>query len=121
MSPARLGLPRSQRLLRPSDFEAVLRGGRRARDSHFTLAARANNVDRARLGVTVSRRTSPRAVVRNRIKRQIRETFRVSKSALVGIDIVVVANTAAAAAPNAELRQSLIKLLQKAPELCRPS
>ncbi|MFP5349969.1 MAG: ribonuclease P protein component [Gammaproteobacteria bacterium] len=121
MSPARFGLPRSQRLLRPSDFEAVLRGGRRTRDAYFTVAARANDASHARLGVTVSRRTSPRAVVRNRIKRQIRESFRVAKSDLPGIDIVVVANGPAAAAPNLELKRSLIKLLQNISELCRPS
>lgn len=121
MSPARFGLSRSQRLLRPSDFEAVLRGGRRVRDVYFTVAVRTNSANCARLGVTVSRRTSPRAVVRNRIKRQIRESFRMSKSGLPGIDIVVVANGPAAAAANPALKQSLVKLLQKISELCRPS
>ena len=120
MSRARFGLPRFQRLLKPSDFEAVLRGGRRARDPYFVVAVRANDMNCARLGVTVSRRTSPRAVVRNRIKRQIRESFRMSKP-LLGIDIVVVANGPAAAAPNIELRKSLVTLLQRTAELCRPS
>lgn len=99
----------------------MLRGGQRTRDTYFVVAARANAVSRARLGVTVSRRTSPRAVVRNRIKRQIRESFRVSKSDLPEVDIVVVANGPAAAATNAELKQSLITLLQKTAKLCRPS
>ena len=67
----------------------------------------------ARLGVTVSRRTSPKAVVRNRIKRQIRESFRVSTACLLGTDVVVVANAPAASAPNAALRKSLVQLLQK--------
>jgi ribonuclease P protein component len=51
--------------------------------------------------------------VRNRIKRQIRESFRVSTAGLIGTDVVVVANVSAASAPNAVLRQSLIQLLQK--------
>lgn len=121
MSPARFGLARSQRLLKPNDFEAVLRSGRRARDAYFIVAARPNDLNHARLGVTVSRRISLKAVVRNRIKRQIRESFRTSPSRLLGVDIVVVANIPAASASNTALRDSLVQLWKKSAELCKPS
>jgi ribonuclease P protein component len=52
--------------------------------------------DRSRLGVTVSRRVG-NAVVRNRVKRRIREWFRRDGGALVaGRDVVVIARAAAA-------------------------
>lgn len=121
MGPARFGLARRERLLRPSDFQAVLRSGRRARDPYFVVATRANDTGRARLGVTVSRRVSLKAVVRNRIKRQIRESFRHTKPDLPGTDIVVVAYGPAATAANTELKKSLVTLLKKTAELCRPS
>lgn len=121
MCPARLGLPRSQRLLKPSDFQAVLRSGRKTRDAYFVVAGRANETGRARLGITVSRRTSLKAVIRNKIKRQIRESFRHSQFTLQGTDIVVVAYEPAATAANTELKKSLKMLLQKIAELCRPS
>lgn len=113
MAAARLGLCRSQRLLKPAEFQQVLKKGRRARDAHFSVYAQANGKSLARLGITVSRRVALSAVVRNRIKRQIRESFRVSTAGLLGTDVVVVANAPAASAPNAALRQSLIQLLEK--------
>jgi ribonuclease P protein component len=61
----------------------------------------------ARLGVAVSRRVSGKAVTRNRIKRQIRESFRLHQTMLRGFDIFIVAQSRAAQAVNAELARSL--------------
>lgn len=65
------------------------------------------NQDGPRLGLVVSRRVSTKAVVRNRIKRQVRESFRLHRVALGTFDIVVAAQAAAARASNAELSLSL--------------
>lgn len=62
--------------------------GRRRRLRHFTLIY-APGVRRSRLGIAVGRRSSPHAVVRNRIKRIIRESFR--HAHLPPLDVVVVA------------------------------
>ena len=43
----------------------------------------------ARLGLLISRRHAPRAVVRNRIKRCIREAFRLEQERLGPIDVLV--------------------------------
>lgn len=75
----------------------------------------------ARLGVSVSRRVSLKAVERNRIKRQVRESFRLYQSTLRGIDVVVVAFAPAGPAPNVELRQSLQQHWEKIAHLCKPS
>ena len=121
MAAARLGLCRSQRLLKPAEFQQVLKKGRRARDAHFSVYAQANGKALARLGITVSRRVALRAVVRNRIKRQIRESFRATQVTLAGRDIVVVASQSAAQAANPALRQSLSQLWIKIVDLCAPS
>jgi ribonuclease P protein component len=71
---------------------------------------RANDLGHARLGVTVSKKVSARAHDRNRIKRQIRESFRKHRETLNGYDVVVVAMNAACQADNAEIRDSLEKL-----------
>jgi len=75
----------------------------------------------ARLGVTVARRVSPRAVARNRIKRQIRESFRRHQHLLAGMSIVVTAQRAADIKANGELQSSLDKHWQRVAELCRQS
>lgn len=55
----------------------------------------ANGQPAARLGITVSRKVSTHAVIRNRIKRQVRECFRSCQNDLIGLDLVVVARRAA--------------------------
>jgi ribonuclease P protein component len=60
-----------------------------------------------RLGVTVSRRVGG-AVVRNRVKRRLREWFRTSRVRAVGaVDLVVIARPAAATLTSEALRREL--------------
>lgn len=77
-----------------------------------------NGLTHPRLGIAVSRRVSRKAVVRNRIKRQIRESFRIRRQALGEIDYVVVAKTPAADRPGPELRGELERLWSKAQKKC---
>lgn len=56
---------------------------------HFTLFARPNGLDRARIGIIVSSRIARRAVDRNRAKRLVREAFRSARHRLGGMDVVV--------------------------------
>jgi ribonuclease P protein component len=51
--------------------------------------ARPNELGHARLGMIVSKRLFSRAVDRNRIRRLIRETFRLSVQTLPALDLVV--------------------------------
>jgi ribonuclease P protein component len=71
----------------------------------------------ARLGITVSKRVDKRAVGRNRVRRQIRETFRLARATLPPGDYVVLAKPEAAKADNAALRRELGSLLLRAATL----
>ena len=70
------------------------------------MLSRRNEINTARLGLTVSRRVARLAVDRNRLKRLAREAFRCQEN-LPPLDFVVMANKAAPAAENSELRDSL--------------
>lgn len=105
--PVRLGLSKSRRLRSGRELRDITRHGRRIRDSLFSVHTRANGLEQARLGVTVSRRVSTKAVVRNRIKRCIRESFRQTQATLAGMDLVVVAQPPAGSAAPDALRESL--------------
>lgn len=101
------GFPQAARLRTPADFNRVLRRGVRSTDSCFRVYACPNDIAVARLGITVSRKAAPAAVARNRIKRLVRESFRISRETLPTMDIVVQAFTPAAAMDNTGLRASL--------------
>jgi len=79
------------------------------------------NDNEPRLGLAVSRKVSPTAVGRNRIKRQVRESFRTRQASLPGIDIVVMARREAAGAPSAQLRRSLERHWQRLAQRCDAS
>ena len=121
MADAGGGLPKSHRLLKPVEFTATLKSTRRWRDSCFGVYALPNLYSHGRIGIVVSRKTSPRAVVRNRVKRQIRESYRRYQKKLAGLDIVVVANPKAGVALVDVLRTSLQELWQKVEQQCKKS
>jgi ribonuclease P protein component len=101
-----LQLPRTARLLRPADFAALKQHGKRFTTRHFVIEHRPNAAA-ARLGMAVSRRVSKKAVERNRIRRQIREQFRLNQPRLPHADVLVIARPSAAGRANADLRLDL--------------
>lgn len=91
---------RADRLLNSRDFRRIGRAGERLATRHFVVLVGAGETlreaQRNRLGVTVSRRVG-NAVVRNRIKRSVREWFRRSRGSLAApVDLVVIARREAA-------------------------
>ena len=59
--------------------------------AELTMLATPNNLDHARIGVTLSKKRAKRAVDRNRIKRKIRENFRLKQHKIPAFDIIVIA------------------------------
>lgn len=80
---------RSARLLKPAEFERVFTENERARTESLLVMARPNALGQARLGMVVAKRLLPRAVDRNRVKRCVRETFRMQRLGLPSCDYVV--------------------------------
>lgn len=78
------------------------------------LVCPGKNPERTRLGLTVSRKVG-NAVVRNRVKRRVREWFRHEADMLPsGLDIVVIARRDAATLPPQETRRVLNTLVLRA-------
>jgi len=68
-------LPKSARLTKRSEFLTLSQKGKRIHTSHFIVLSMVNDTGEDRLGITVTTRVG-NAVVRNRIKRLVREFFR---------------------------------------------
>ena len=95
---APLGFNASDRLRHRGDFLRVQRTGSRFQTSHFVVyLMRTGETRPPRLGITVSRRIGG-AVIRNRVKRRVRECFRVKLRPAIpaGSDLLVIARTGAA-------------------------
>jgi len=87
--------PKKMRLLNRKDFVNLNRLGKRYHSAHFTVIFNENGLDISRLGITASKKTG-NAVKRNRIKRYIREFYRLDKEQFPqGYDIAVVAKKGA--------------------------
>ncbi|MFO1410285.1 MAG: ribonuclease P protein component [Steroidobacteraceae bacterium] len=110
---ARALFRRAQRLRRPAQFRDVYARGRRIGNEMFAANILANGTDTARLGLSIAVRTLGGAVGRNRVRRLIRESFRLHRRALPAVDIVVSARTQARGASAAELRGALERLWQR--------
>ena len=77
-----MALPKVNRLKNRHDFQTLFREGNRLKSSHLTLRALRLQTPSGiitgatRIGISISTKVSKRAVIRNRIKRQIRAAFR---------------------------------------------
>lgn len=82
-------LTRSQRLQQAEDFRAVLQNKTTFNGNFLRLHIKLNHFGFARLGLIVAKRIERKAVRRNRIKRAVREAFRLHQQVLVGLDCVM--------------------------------
>ena len=119
--PGRLTLPAQLRLRRKSDFDAAYARGRRLGDGFFAVIATMNEAGAPRLGMAVAVKVAGGAVARNRIRRIIRESFRLHQRSLPALDLVVSARPPARGASAAQLHASLEALWKKVAAQCATS
>jgi len=100
-----------ERLRSQRDFQCALRYGSRRHTEHFTVILRPNALQVSRLGVAVSKKVG-NAVKRNRIKRHLREFFRLHKQRLPQAhDLMIIAKMDAATLTYHEVREELAAVL----------
>lgn len=104
---------KSRRLLTGKQFKHVFKRCYRSNDPYFTFCARFDPASPGRLGLAISRRHARHAVQRNRLKRIVRERFRVAGDDTAGIDIVVLNRPPATGADNATLHASVAAHLDR--------
>lgn len=106
-------LPREWRLLRRAEYEAVYRESRRRAGANFVVFARRSGLLTGRFGMSVKKALG-NAVVRNRIRRRVREILRLHREELApGWDIVIHPGRAVAAIEFTQLEKELLSMLPR--------
>ena len=104
----------SHTLRNGEDFKLVISKGRRLRSSHLAISFFENSLGYVRFGISVPERVAKGAVRRNRLKRIVREWFRLKLSEISpGYDFVVTAKSDPGKGESEALRSELLELLEK--------
>lgn len=105
---------RDKRLLTSRQFSAVFDSPTgKAPGRSVLLLVRENGLPHPRLGVVIGKKSVKLAVERNRIKRLIRDSFRLNQLVLGGLDIVVIARKGLADLDNPQLHAQFAKLWRR--------
>jgi len=100
---------KTERVLTREVFVNLNRFGQKLRTANFTIFIAKNSLGYSRLGITASRKVGG-AVVRNRVKRLIREVFRLYKPFFPsGCDIVIAAGKNAGNLGFREVKEELLE------------
>jgi ribonuclease P protein component len=118
---SRLRFGPEKRLRSKPQFDAIYASGRRIDDRFFGLRIAPNGLAHPRLGLAVAVKTAGHGAERNRLRRVVRESFRLAQLTLPAVDIVVAAKIPAREAPSASLRASLATLWQRVATACASS
>lgn len=114
-----LSFPRELRLLTPSEFTPVFKQPVVVSTPAFTFLAINNRYATPRLGLTIAKKRVKKAVARNRIKRLVRESFRLRRHQLPAIDVVVLAKNHTDNMSNEQLFKYLDKQWKKLAYSCK--
>jgi ribonuclease P protein component len=107
------GFCRAYRLLKTDEFSSVFAFRRSLRGRFYTLYYRPNELDTARLGVTVAKKLVKRANGRNLVRRIAREVFRRQRENLPPCDLVIRLHAPVETARRAELNMDIKQLLSR--------
>lgn len=100
----------SESLKQTSDFQKVYREGKSFANRYLVLYILENQTDRNRLGISVSKKVG-NSVVRHRITRLIRESYRLQEDIFnSGLDMVVIARKSAKDKTCQEIESALLHL-----------
>lgn len=107
------GFPRTARLLTRSDYDRVFQSGRQCRIGAIQLAALKNEGGTSRIGVVLSRKVG-KAHDRNRLRRVVREAFRLDILPKVeSLDLVVRFAPGAGSMPSCKVRDQFLSAVRK--------
>jgi ribonuclease P protein component len=113
-------LPRHHRITRTDDYQRVYRTGRRVGSRHFLVFWTTADGPHSRVGISAGRKVGG-AVMRNRVKRRLREILRRLRPRFARpLEVVVVAHPGAALLTTADMERELGRMMASSRLLIEP-
>ena len=109
------GFSRHDRLRKRAEFLLVSEQGRKLHTTHFIILRKDSPLVAPRIGITVSRKVG-NAVVRNHLKRLVREFFRQNKQLFAAADYNIIAKKSSAAMAFRDVCNELGSAMQRLPK-----
>ncbi|XER15982.1 Ribonuclease P protein component [Sporomusa aerivorans] len=110
----RFVLPKISRLCQNKSFQAVYRSGKSYANKNLVVYVLPNKSANRRIGFAAGKRLGP-AVVRNRVKRLLREAYRLNQDKFIsGVDLILVGRQPLVKAKLVQVTKSLLELSAKA-------
>ena len=110
-------LPRANRLKKKKEFEKVFKKGRFLKEDFLILKAFPNNLESSRFGFVISSKVSKKSVIRNKIKRWLRQAvlFQLKKDNKIqkSIDVVIIIKPRMSIKNFQEIQVVINKIFQK--------
>ncbi len=102
--------PRNHRLITKAEFKNIFDKSHKVNQRYLLALFKPNQKPYARLGLVIGKKVANSAVARNRIKRVIRESFRLTQDKLSGLDIIVIGRHQCDTLNKMELRKGIDRL-----------
>jgi len=108
-------LPVRNRLKKKKDFERIFKEGQGFKQGFLYLKIKKNNLESSRFGFIVSKKFAKKAVIRNKIKRRLRELIKIKLPEIKkGIDGIIIAIPGLKTTDFQQLEEIINKLFKKA-------
>jgi ribonuclease P protein component len=107
-------------LKRKKDFERVIKKGKKIEKDFLVLKFSRNSLDVTRTGFVVSQKVSKKAILRNKIKRRLREIMKINLPNLKpGYDLIFFTKKGIIEKNFLEIKDTVEQILKKAKLICR--
>ncbi|WMY96788.1 MAG: ribonuclease P protein component [Arsenophonus sp.] len=103
----KLFFPKKLRLLHPKDFDYVFQYPKRVFSPEIVIFGRLNSLQYPRIGFTISKKNIKLSHDRNRIKRLVREYFRLNQDKLPLMDFIILAKKSVVNLNNQEITKKI--------------
>lgn len=108
-------LKKNYRLVKEKDFKQVFKRGKYLNSSYLSLKIGKNKLPLSQFGFVVSTKISKKAVVRNKIKRQLKKIIQLNlKKIDQGLNMVIITHPSIRGVKYQAIETTLIDLLKKA-------